>query len=152
MDMLDHRSKGIRIRVGLNPVSEIEDVSRMPCVVVEHLVGGSKCGVDIAEYGGRIHVALHDEVIAESASRIADGRPPIEADDVASRLVDRVEQMITSDSEVNSSDMRESVVQHIEHVLRMGKDERAVFALGEGPSPRIEQLECRRPMFDLVRN
>ena len=72
MDMLDDRGKGIRIRIWLDTVTEIEDVSGMSRVVRENRIRGGESGVDVPEHGRRIHVSLHDEIVAESTTCVAD--------------------------------------------------------------------------------
>ena len=111
MDVFDYCRKCIGIRVWLDTMSEIEDVSGMSSVVRKDSVRGGECSVDVAEHCSRIHVSLHDEIVAESTSCIADRRPPIQAEYITSRFVDCFEEMIATNAEVNPRDMWEPIVQ-----------------------------------------
>ena len=84
MDVLDDRGERIRIRIWLDTVTEVEDVSGMPRVVGENGIRGGEGLVDVTEHGGWIHVSLHDEIVAESMTCIADRRTPIQVDYVTS--------------------------------------------------------------------
>ena len=84
MDVLDDCGKRIRIRIWLDTMTEIEDVSGMSRVVRENRIRSSESRVDVTEHGRRVHVSLHDEIVAESTTCIADRRTPIQADHVTS--------------------------------------------------------------------
>jgi hypothetical protein len=51
MDVLDDRGKRIRIRIRLDTVTEVEDVSGMSRVVRENRIRGGESRVDFTEYG-----------------------------------------------------------------------------------------------------
>ncbi len=110
MDVLDDRGKRIRIRVRLDTVTEVEDMSGMSRVVRENRIRGGESRVDVTEYGRRVHVSLHDEIVAESTTCVADRRTPIQADHVTSRFVDRLKEMIATNTEVNACDVWEPIV------------------------------------------
>jgi hypothetical protein len=84
MDVLDDCGKCIWIRIRLDTVTEVEDVSRMPRVVGENRIRGGESRVDVTENSRRVHVSLHDEIVAEATTCVADRRTPIQADHVAS--------------------------------------------------------------------
>ena len=110
-------------------------------VVGEHLARSGECGVGPRQDEGRVEVALDDEVVAEAAAGVGDGRAPVEPEHGRTGRVHRLEEMVATDAEVDRGSVRVAGAEFVEHPSGMWQHVPVVVAAAERTGPRVEQLE-----------
>ena len=152
MHPIDDRSEDLRIGIGLHPVTEVEDVTRMAGVVGEHGIGAGERRLVPGEHECRIEVALHHEIVTHPSTGRRDRGAPVESDDARAGLEHRLEQVIAADPEVDAGHAGMALGEFIEDPCRVREDEAPVVAFGQGTGPRVEELEGPGAVSELSRH
>ncbi len=130
-------------------MAEVEDVTRVAGVVLQHVLDTDERHITTGEHEGWIEVALDDRRFAEPAPSLADRRTPVESDHGRTGSMHRLEQVTAGDAEVNARHIRMTRGELGEHTARVGKHECVVVGRRERSRPRVEQLEGVRSVLQL---
>ncbi len=154
MDEVDDSLQDAGVGVGVDAVAEVEDVAGVlgpvgVLVVPQHVLGALDRRSETREHECRIEVALHDEVVAESASGVGDPCAPVQTDHRRAGAVHRLQEMVAADAEVDAGGVRVPAAQLAEHVAGMGEHVAVVVASAQRPGPGVEQLERGGTMGEL---
>src|SRR4051794_7976124 len=89
VDELHDAGQDVRVGFGEHAMAEVEDVRWMTAVVVEHLAHLRLDHRTGGKAHGRIEVALQRDVTAQAFASSAQGRAPVDTDDVRAGLSHR---------------------------------------------------------------
>src|SRR3989441_2062836 len=142
MHEIHDRPHGSDVRLGKNAVAEIEDVARPPT--------GSR--EDVADLtgtlrGGReqrrgLEIAL-DRAVSNAGPRGIQRNPPVDANDVAARRGEVLEERRSTRAEVNQRNVRGARERQRLAAVRLHV--RAIVVRRQASDPAVEQLQRLRP-------
>lgn len=149
MNQFDDFVQDIGVTGRIDTVAEIEDMADMGSVVGKNSVGSRKSRLATGKNEGRIEIALDDEVRPHTTTGITNGGAPIQSEHMGSSSTHRLEQMVTSDPEVDSGYVRMESREFSEHVRAEGQDVSVVVGSAQRAGPGVEKLKGSGTSSDL---
>ena len=101
MDMPNKFGQHIRIGIGVDPVTKVEDVPWVAVIIGEYPIGTRESGRYARQNERRVQVALHDDIVAKPRTSRGDRRSPVQSHHRGARITHGRQQMVAANSEVN---------------------------------------------------
>ena len=91
MNVLHHGEENVGVALRRDTVAEVEDVSGVSGIRGKYLVGSGKCCITSGENGGRVEIALENDIAADTSANLVEAYRLIDAQHRGTRCVHRLE-------------------------------------------------------------
>jgi len=105
VNVLHNGQENLGVALRCDTVAEVENVSGVSRIGGENVVGRRECGIASGENGGRVEVALQNDVTADPTANLIEAHRLVDAQHRTTRVVHCLEKMRTGNAEVDTRDI-----------------------------------------------